>query len=124
MKAETVKFKKSNGPVYLEVTSGHVTLGSFFLDYAKKGTFDFEEIDPDKKKKIADEERDYFRIPVPLDELKDYYIVLSGRYSPAPGHDQINVTYSFFQGGDRCDGAGGAHTAAKGAGVFAEALGH
>jgi hypothetical protein len=97
MKTETVKFRKDDGPVYLEVTSGHVTLGSFLLEYGKAGTYEYIEIDRDKKKIINDEEPDLFRIPVSLNELKNYRVYLVGRFRPAPDHNQIVVTYSFFQ---------------------------
>lgn len=92
----TVQYNFDKGPIYIEVTSGYSTLGNFRLSYVKKGEYSFIEFGTEPKR-IDDYIPDIFQIPPGLDELHDYIVVILGKYAPAPGNQQIYVTYQFIQ---------------------------
>ena len=93
---EIVRYKKTGGPITIEVTSGYSSLGSFVLAYAKKGDAEFKEFGKDPKR-IDDEIADIFVIPLDLEKLEEYRVIILGKYQPAPGHNQIKVEYTFIQ---------------------------
>ena len=91
-----VQYRRKNGPVFIEVSSGFSSLGNFRLSYVKNGSFKFIEFG-DEPKRIDDFIPDIFQIPIALDELADHTIVILGKYAPAPGKQQIHVVYQFIQ---------------------------
>ena len=92
----TINFKKKEGPVTIEVTSGYATLGSFVLALRKKDDYNYVEfgINP---KRIDDNIEDIHLIPIDIDKLEDYKVLILGKYKPAPTKSQIKVTYTFVQ---------------------------
>ena len=92
----TVNFDPKNGPVTIEVISGYATLGNFRLSYVEEGNYRFIEFGKEPKR-IDDYIPDIFQIPVGLDELHKYTIVILGKYAPAPGKQQVAVKYQFIQ---------------------------
>jgi len=95
---EMIEYDPGKGPITIEVTSGYSTLGTFILAYAKKGDYAFQEFGKEPKR-IDDNIPDVFLIPLPLDDLPQYRVVIIGKYKTAPGHNQVEVTYRFFQDG-------------------------
>lgn len=93
---EKIEFRKENGPITIEVSSGYASLGSFMLAYCKKESYNFIEFGRDPKR-IDDEIKDIHPIPINLEMLSDYQVVIIGKYSPLPSKKQIKVTYSFIQ---------------------------
>lgn len=89
-----VSFNPKGGPVMLEISSGYSTTGSFILSTAKKGEYDFHKFGSGR---VDDDIRDFFLIPIPLNELPNYILVVNGKYGPAPGHQQIRIEYTFTQ---------------------------
>jgi hypothetical protein len=82
-------------PVHLEVNSGYSCLGSFLLYMRlKEGNV---ELFPEKEKVINDNIIDFFMLPYTAEELCDLKLYIFGKYAPAPGHEQILVSYDFFQ---------------------------
>lgn len=91
-----VKFNKNGGPIIVEITSGYSSLGTYILGYAKDGSTDYREFGKEPKR-IDDDLMDIFKIPIELNKVKDYFVFIIGKYSPAPGHSQIKVHYEFYQ---------------------------
>ncbi len=93
MANETIRFSPQRGSVTLELSTGYATLGHLLLAGAKDGS-DFEEFG---RGRLSDNAGDIFQIPAQADELRDYTVLLAGKYMPAPDHSQIDVTYAFVQ---------------------------
>lgn len=91
-----VKLVNNKVPVRIEILAGYVVLGTYTLSYAAKAN-------PTKsenfgKGNLDDNEKDIFQIPILPDSLENYVVYVLGKYSPAPGHSQISITYKFRQG--------------------------
>ena len=81
MPRETVKFRKEEGTISIEVTSGFGSIGGFVLAYKKKGDPKYTEFGKDPKR-IDDDVPDLFMIPVDEDEIENYRVVIMGKYAP------------------------------------------
>lgn len=94
-----VKFKKDNGPITIEVTSGFSSLGAFILAYSKIGETDLTEFGREPKR-IDDSIPDIFCIPIDVENIIKYVVIIIGKYCPAPGKTQVTVKYDFVQNGE------------------------
>ncbi|MEZ4388904.1 MAG: hypothetical protein R3D98_15270 [Candidatus Krumholzibacteriia bacterium] len=93
----TITFDPAKGPVTIEITSGHGTMGVFLLAYRREQLGEpYQEFGTDPKA-IHDDIPDDHLIPIEPDELADHSLLVVGKYRPAYGRKQINVTYRFFQ---------------------------
>ncbi len=99
--AVKVIFKKEDGPITLEVTSGYSTLGEFLLLYKEINQPDNYQTFGKDPKLIHDTQPDIFCIPIDVDRISGFRIYILGKYSPAPGHTQIKVNYNFYQNGKK-----------------------
>ena len=91
-----IAIEKDEGPLTIEITSGFTSLGSYVLGFIRKGDPGFVEFGQDPKR-IDDDVQDIHLIPIDAAALKDHFISVIGKYSPAPGKRQIAVQYDFVQ---------------------------
>ncbi|MBN1348130.1 hypothetical protein JXJ21_01840 [candidate division KSB1 bacterium] len=98
MRKKIINYKKEDGPVTLEVTSGYATHGSFILAYRKKDIGE-EYIEFGANPKCLDDDSpDIYLIPVDEEKLEDYRVVIIGKYRPAEARNQLKVKYILRQG--------------------------
>lgn len=98
MPSETVSFDEDNGPISIEITSGYASIGQYQLLRRKEG--EYVQIAADRPRRIDDEVPDAIPLPTPAEEMDGGRIVVQGNYKPAPGHQQVKVTYTFTQDGE------------------------
>lgn len=91
-----IKLKKNDGPITIEVNGGYATLGVFVLAYCKKNDYNFIEFGRDPKR-IDDDIEDIHPIPLDIDQIENFKIVILGKYRPVPTKEIIRVYYKFIQ---------------------------
>lgn len=96
MDFNTVSFNPQGGPILLEVTAGYGSIGEFILASRPLKTFEYKEFGK-YPKRIDDGINDLFIIPIDLNTLDEHSVLILGKYSPAPEHLQVMVTYNFIQ---------------------------
>lgn len=98
MPRDSVPFDDANGPVSLEITSGYASLGTYQIIRRKDG--EYVQIAKDRPRRIDDEVPDAIPLPILPEDLDGKQVFVRGNYRPAPGHEQVKVTYTFTQDGD------------------------
>lgn len=99
MPFETIPFDEDDGPISVEITSGYASIGTYQLVRRKDG--EYVQIAKDRPRRIDDEVPDSIVIPISEKNLDGQVIAIRGNYKPAPGHEQVKVTYTFTQDGDQ-----------------------
>lgn len=98
MPTETVSFDEGDGPVSIEITSGYASIGTYQLLRRKDGAF--VQIAKDRPRRIDDEVPDAIPLPMLPEDLEGQWVFVRGNYKPAPGHEQVKVTYTVTQDGE------------------------
>lgn len=98
MPTERISFDEEKGPISVEITSGYASIGSYQLVRRKDG--EYVQFAKDRPRRIDDEVPDSIVLPIPEDKIGGKMVSIRGNYKPAPGHEQVKVTYVFTQDGE------------------------
>lgn len=98
MPTETVSFDEDDGPISIEITSGYASIGQYQL--LRRKDEEYVQMAADRPRRIDDEVPDAISLPMLPEELEDQWVIVRGNYRPAPGHEQVTVTYTFTQDGE------------------------
>lgn len=98
MPVETVSFVEDDGPISIDISTGYASIGRYQLLQRKDD--EYVQIAKDRPRRIDDEVPDSIVIPIPEDRIDGKWVIIRGNYKPAPGHEQVKVTYTFTQEGE------------------------
>lgn len=91
------KVDATKGEVAVRIDARFATQGIAVVSYAIKGAgagiADIDSVN------LATESGKEITVPVPVNDIETCRVFIRGQYTPAPGHNQVAVDYTFVQGG-------------------------